>query len=53
MTAIQMLQLHSNTWNYLTVGKTKIMSTGLFKNVINKMILVWFDFMAYQPLKVI
>ena len=36
MTNVKLLLLHSNTWNHLTVRPKKI-SSGLFKNVINKM----------------
>ena len=34
---IELLVIHNNTWNYLTVSKR--MSLGSFKNVINKMCL--------------
>ena len=38
---MEFLLLHSNTINHLTVGKKrrKEMSSGLFKNVINKICL--------------
>ena len=34
MTDVTLLPLHSSTWNHLTLCKQ--MSTGFFKNVINK-----------------
>ena len=39
MTDVKLLLLHSNTWNHLTVWHKKKMSSGSFKNVINKMCL--------------
>ena len=39
MTDVKLLLLYSNTWNYLTVLKKRILSSGSFKNDINKMCL--------------